>query len=225
MRVLHGVGRRPAPGLLRHPGRRASPVARSRRSTGSVDANAWAASFAAAGASQCGFCTPGIIMRAAAMDPAARQSRPAVHRALAAHLCRCTGWQPIVDTVSVLRFRPDRAGVEGQKRRGRRAAGPARGRIASARRSARCAWPRPVLRRHGAAGRARRRAGRRRRVARRRDAECGARGGRKDPRPALHRRPVVAARRAGRRLGSHAADDMGRAQLSRARRVVVRAGR
>ena len=66
---------------------------------GLADAAAWGAAFAAAGASQCGFCTPGIIMRAAAMTPAARQSPAAVHRALAAHLCRCTGWQSIVDTV------------------------------------------------------------------------------------------------------------------------------
>jgi len=66
---------------------------------GLPDADAWGDAFAAGGASQCGFCTPGIIMRAAAMTPTARQSPAAVHRALAAHLCRCTGWQPIVDTV------------------------------------------------------------------------------------------------------------------------------
>ena len=38
-------------------------------------------------------------MRVAALAPAARTSPAAVHRALAAHLCRCTGWQPIVDAV------------------------------------------------------------------------------------------------------------------------------
>ncbi len=62
-------------------------------------AEAWAATFAAAGASQCGFCTPGILMRVAALAPAARADRRSVARALAAHLCRCTGWQPIVDAV------------------------------------------------------------------------------------------------------------------------------
>jgi xanthine dehydrogenase small subunit len=66
---------------------------------GLPDADAWAATFAAAGATQCGFCTPGILMRVAAMAPASRASAPAVHRALAAHLCRCTGWQPIVEAV------------------------------------------------------------------------------------------------------------------------------
>jgi aerobic-type carbon monoxide dehydrogenase small subunit (CoxS/CutS family) len=61
------------------------------------DAGAWAEAFAAGGASQCGFCTPGIIVRVAALED--RTSVDGVHRALAAHLCRCTGWQTIVDTV------------------------------------------------------------------------------------------------------------------------------
>jgi xanthine dehydrogenase small subunit len=66
---------------------------------GLQSAEAWAGAFATHGASQCGFCTPGIIMRVAALDPAARQSRTAIDRALAAHLCRCTGWNSIVDAV------------------------------------------------------------------------------------------------------------------------------
>jgi xanthine dehydrogenase small subunit len=48
-------------------------------------------------------------MRVAALDPAARQSRAAVDRALGAHLCRCTGWNSIVDAVLSFghgRFRP-----------------------------------------------------------------------------------------------------------------------
>jgi aerobic-type carbon monoxide dehydrogenase small subunit (CoxS/CutS family) len=63
------------------------------------DADAWADTFTRAGAAQCGFCTPGILMRVAALTPAARASPAAVQRALAAHLCRCTGWQPIVAAV------------------------------------------------------------------------------------------------------------------------------
>jgi aerobic-type carbon monoxide dehydrogenase small subunit (CoxS/CutS family) len=66
---------------------------------GLADREAWVSAFEAGGASQCGFCTPGILMRLAALPPTARRSPAAVHRALAAHLCRCTGWQPIVDTV------------------------------------------------------------------------------------------------------------------------------
>ena len=71
---------------------------------GLPDAMAWADAFTASGASQCGFCTPGIIVRVAAMED--RTSMDAVHRALAAHLCRCTGWRTIVDTVLSFGCRP-----------------------------------------------------------------------------------------------------------------------
>ncbi len=59
----------------------------------------WARAFAATGASQCGFCTPGIICRFAGLRAkgADHGDRGAAARALAAHLCRCTGWQPILD--------------------------------------------------------------------------------------------------------------------------------
>ena len=63
----------------------------------------WVGAFEACGASQCGFCTPGIIMRLAAL--AGRRSSPGdddVTRALAAHLCRCTGWQTIVEAARVV---------------------------------------------------------------------------------------------------------------------------
>lgn len=51
--------------------------------------------FTAAGASQCGFCTPGILVRLAALGPDPDPAR--VESALLAHLCRCTGWRTIVD--------------------------------------------------------------------------------------------------------------------------------
>ncbi len=73
---------------------------RGRRVTtveGLDDAGTWADRFCEAGASQCGFCTPGIVMRLAALDSGARADPDAVNRALLAHLCRCTGWQPIVE--------------------------------------------------------------------------------------------------------------------------------
>ena len=60
----------------------------------------WAAAFVEHGASQCGFCTPGIVLRLAALE-GAPTGRPPTRRdiesALRAHLCRCTGWQSIVD--------------------------------------------------------------------------------------------------------------------------------
>lgn len=69
---------------------------------GLPDAERWADAFCAAGASQCGFCTPGIVMRVAALDPARRSDPDAVRQSLLAHVCRCTGWNPIVDAVSAL---------------------------------------------------------------------------------------------------------------------------
>ena len=59
----------------------------------------WGAAFTVTGGSQCGFCTPGIIcrfegLRAGGVEHA---DRDAAAKALLAHLCRCTGWQPIVD--------------------------------------------------------------------------------------------------------------------------------
>jgi xanthine dehydrogenase small subunit len=64
------------------------PVLRSR----------WVDAFVDAGASQCGFCTPGILMRLAALSATPARSDPgSVRSALLANLCRCTGWQSIVD--------------------------------------------------------------------------------------------------------------------------------
>ncbi|MCU1373464.1 MAG: putative oxidoreductase, partial [Actinomycetia bacterium] len=60
---------------------------------------AWADALVATGGSQCGFCTPGIVCRLAAAKPV---GRAAVDRALAAHLCRCTGWQTIVEAAAHL---------------------------------------------------------------------------------------------------------------------------
>ncbi|HEV3132949.1 MAG TPA: 2Fe-2S iron-sulfur cluster-binding protein [Acidimicrobiales bacterium] len=60
----------------------------------------WVEALVAAGGSQCGFCTPGIVMRLAALSSTLAPSGPAVtperiDRALVAHLCRCTGWQTV----------------------------------------------------------------------------------------------------------------------------------
>jgi len=58
----------------------------------------WVEAFLAVGASQCGFCTPGIVLRLAALEHGNRPlTRHAVESALLAHLCRCTGWQSIVE--------------------------------------------------------------------------------------------------------------------------------
>lgn len=52
------------------------------------------------GAVQCGFCTPGLLMSAHALLAENPSPAPdAVRRAIAGNLCRCTGYQAIVDAV------------------------------------------------------------------------------------------------------------------------------
>lgn len=59
-----------------------------------------AAELARRGALQCGFCVPGLLVSAVALlragDPGDRDGRA---RALAGHLCRCTGYQGLLDAV------------------------------------------------------------------------------------------------------------------------------
>jgi aerobic-type carbon monoxide dehydrogenase small subunit (CoxS/CutS family) len=78
--------------------------------------SAWADALVATGGSQCGFCTPGIIMRLAALFPEAdpesgttdaaparwrpESSPQEVNQALLAHLCRCTGWQSVIEAAA-----------------------------------------------------------------------------------------------------------------------------
>jgi len=62
----------------------------------------WADCFVASGASQCGFCSPGIVMKAEgllARNP--EPSRAEIERALAGNLCRCTGYVKIVDAIEL----------------------------------------------------------------------------------------------------------------------------
>lgn len=60
---------------------------------------AWADAFTTSGASQCGFCTPGIIMRLAALRAAGGGD---ADTALLAHLCRCTGWQGVKEAFATV---------------------------------------------------------------------------------------------------------------------------
>ena len=63
-----------------------------------------ASAFAATGALQCGFCTPGILVRVAALLERKGDSldRDTAARHLGAHLCRCTGYVKILDAVDLL---------------------------------------------------------------------------------------------------------------------------
>jgi len=64
----------------------------------------FAAAFAAAGALQCGFCTPGILVRVKALidKKGSALTRDEASRFLGAHLCRCTGYTKILDAVETL---------------------------------------------------------------------------------------------------------------------------
>jgi carbon-monoxide dehydrogenase small subunit len=56
--------------------------------------------FVRCGAAQCGICTPGFLLTARALlDENPHPSRDEVREALAGNLCRCTGYQKIVDAV------------------------------------------------------------------------------------------------------------------------------
>ncbi len=63
---------------------------------------ALADAFTVTGGAQCGFCIPGIVMRAAALlahddDPSTED----IERALRFHLCRCTGYKKIITSIQV----------------------------------------------------------------------------------------------------------------------------
>jgi carbon-monoxide dehydrogenase small subunit len=62
-----------------------------------------------AGAVQCGFCTPGIVVAAA--DLFARNPRPSameIKEALAGNICRCTGYGAIVRALEGAEIAGDR---------------------------------------------------------------------------------------------------------------------
>jgi aerobic carbon-monoxide dehydrogenase small subunit len=49
---------------------------------------------------QCGFCTPGILMTVTAADPAEYPDQRRVREMLSGNICRCTGYQNIVQAVT-----------------------------------------------------------------------------------------------------------------------------
>jgi carbon-monoxide dehydrogenase small subunit len=57
-------------------------------------------SFVDNGAIQCGFCTPGMILSAKALlDKNPKPSEEQIRRAISGNLCRCTGYQKIVEAI------------------------------------------------------------------------------------------------------------------------------
>jgi len=78
--------------------------------------------FVTMGGAQCGICTPGILLSAHELLRRARgrvPSDPEVREALAGNLCRCTGYQKIVDAVRAA-ARPARPPVKRRPRAGSR---------------------------------------------------------------------------------------------------------
>lgn len=69
-------------------------------------------SFVDSGAIQCGFCTPGMILSAKALlDQKPNPSELEIRTAISGNLCRCTGYQKIVEAISeaaeVIRMREE----------------------------------------------------------------------------------------------------------------------
>ena len=60
----------------------------------------YADAFQAAAGLQCGFCTPGLVLRIKWMtDQGVHLSRAEIARMLDGHLCRCTGYVKIIESV------------------------------------------------------------------------------------------------------------------------------
>lgn len=58
--------------------------------------------FVAAGAVQCGFCTPGMIVAAKALlDKNPNPTRKQIVKKMSGHLCRCTGYVKIIDAIQI----------------------------------------------------------------------------------------------------------------------------
>jgi len=57
-------------------------------------------SFVEHGAIQCGYCTPGMVVSAKELiDKNPNPNREEIREAISGHLCRCTGYQKIVDAI------------------------------------------------------------------------------------------------------------------------------
>jgi selenium-dependent xanthine dehydrogenase len=81
-------------------GRFAGRAVTTQEGLSATDRQMWADCFVAAGASQCGFCSPGILMKAEVLlAKTPEPTRADVAAALAGNLCRCTGYVKIIDAI------------------------------------------------------------------------------------------------------------------------------
>ena len=84
----------------------------------------WSECFVAAGASQCGYCSPGIVMKAESLlHKHPEPTRDEIAHALLGNLCRCTGYVKIIDAIELAAAarngeplpEPDRSGRVGSR--------------------------------------------------------------------------------------------------------------
>jgi xanthine dehydrogenase molybdenum-binding subunit len=63
----------------------------------------YADAFQAAAGLQCGFCTPGLVLRTKWLTDQDRLlTRPEIARAIDGHLCRCTGYAKVIDAIEMI---------------------------------------------------------------------------------------------------------------------------
>jgi selenium-dependent xanthine dehydrogenase len=86
-----------------------------------AEAALYTRAFSEAGGFQCGFCTPGLVLRTKALlDRQPDPDRAAIVKALGPHVCRCTGWAGVIRAVRLaaeLRSDHERAGSGGHDHR------------------------------------------------------------------------------------------------------------
>lgn len=71
--------------------------------------------FAELGAAQCGYCTPGMLISAKALlEGNPRPDEPAIREALSGNLCRCTGYNKIIEAVELAADRIYAAGSQSE---------------------------------------------------------------------------------------------------------------
>lgn len=65
-----------------------------------LEKEAFSEAFVTSGGTQCGYCTPGIVMQSKALiDKTPEPTDDDIAKALQMHVCRCTGWKKIHDSV------------------------------------------------------------------------------------------------------------------------------
>ncbi len=95
------VDGRPALACLKKPGDVAGRSVVTLEGIPDAQREVLARAFVQEGAIQCGYCTPGIVVRAfSLLERGKTGDRDAVAHALAGHTCRCTGYQRIFDAIA-----------------------------------------------------------------------------------------------------------------------------